>query len=478
MTDHTLYESPLASRYASREMSALFSPYFKHLTWRKLWIALAKSQKKLGLFITDSQIAALEKHLPTIDFAAAATHEKKLRHDVMAHIHTYADQCPEAGKILHLGATSCFVTDNTDLIQMREALHLLQKKLLLVLRQLAVFARKNKSLACLSYTHLQAAQPTTVGKRACLWLQDFLWDFHDLEEKLKHFPFLGLKGATGTQASFLALFNGDAAKVKKLELLVAEEMGFVALFPISGQTYTRKQDMRILSLLTGMAASAHKCATDLRLLAHLKEIDEPFDSHQIGSSAMPYKRNPMRSERICGLSRFLISLNENPTYTAATQWLERTLDDSANRRLAISEAFLTADAVLNLLINVTGDLIIYPQSIARHLREELPFLALENILMEMVKRGKDRQEIHERLRIHSQEAAKKMKEEGLPCDLLERISRDKHFGLSLAEIEKMTHAEHFIGRAPEQVEEFLCDQIDPLLKRYEKVDLSPPKIDL
>lgn len=476
MNTLTHYQSPLSQRYASDEMSLIFSPYYKYHTWRKLWIALAKAQKALGLPITDKQIAALEKAAEKIDHSQAEAYEKKFRHDVMAHIHAFGDQCPEARGVIHLGATSCFVTDNTDLIQMRDALQLLRNKLVQVIRQLRSFAHQNASLACLSYTHFQVAQPTTVGKRACLWLQDFLMDLEDIEQLLAHLRFLGVKGATGTQASFLALFEGDHHKVKRLEALVAKEMGFSHPFSISGQTYTRKQDIRIFSALSSFAASAHKCATDFRLLAHLKEIEEPFAEKQIGSSAMPYKRNPMRSERICGLARFLISLNENSLYTEATQWLERSLDDSANRRLYIPEAFLTADAILNLLCNITAGIIVHPKIIEKHLQDELPFLATELILMEAVKRGKDRQSVHERLRVHSLEASRLIKEEARPCDLLERIAKDLEIGLSFSEISKLTHVEHFIGRAVEQTQEFLSEEIDPALKKH--LDIRPFTADI
>ncbi len=469
MTDLKSYQSPLSNRYASEEMSYLFSPYFKFLTWRKLWIALAKAQKALGLPITDAQITELQNAAEKIDLATAEEYEKKFRHDVMAHIHAFGDLCPDARGIIHLGATSCFVTDNAELIQMREALRILRNKILQVIRQLHPFAQQHAALSCLSYTHFQPAQPTTVGKRACLWLQDLLMDLTDCERALEEIRFLGVKGATGTQASFLSLFEGDHNKVKKLEELVAKEMGFSHLFPISGQTYTRKQDIRITSVLSSFAASAHKFATDLRLLAHLKEIEEPFAEKQVGSSAMPYKRNPMRSERICGLARFLISLNENPLYTEATQWFERTLDDSANRRLYLPEAFLTADAILNLMCNITAGLIVHPKIIEKHLRDELPFLATEHLLMEAVKRGKDRQAVHERLRIHSLESSRRIKEEGLECDLIARIAADPEIPLTAAEIQEQMHIKHFIGRAIEQTHEFLNDEVAPVLKKHKDI---------
>lgn len=478
MTDLNRYQSPLSDRYASKEMSYLFSPHFKYITWRKLWVALARSQKVLGLRITDEQIAELKNAETQIDLSAAEEYEKKFRHDVMAHIHAFGDLCPNAKSIIHLGATSCFVTDNADLIQIREGLILLQSKVVQAIRQLSAFAERYASLSCLSFTHFQTAQPTTLGKRACLWLQDLLMDLHDLEEHIEEMRFLGVKGATGTQASFLSLFENDHNKVKKLEELVAKEMGFSKLFPISGQTYTRKQDIRAMSILCSFAASAHKFASDLRLLAHLKEVEEPFAEKQVGSSAMPYKRNPMRSERICGLARFLISLNENALYTEATQWFERTLDDSSNRRLYLPEAFLTADAILNLLCNVTEGLIVHPKVIEKHLEEELPFLATEHLLMKAVKAGKDRQAVHERLRVHSLETSRKIKEEGLSGDLLERIATDPAIGLTVSEIHEEMHARHFIGRASEQTHEFLQDHVGPALKKHSSIHAYHSQIQL
>jgi adenylosuccinate lyase len=469
MDDLKHYQSPLSYRYASDEMSYLFSSHFKFLTWRKLWIALAIGQKKLGLNISDRQIACMLDALDKIDLGRAEEYEKKFRHDVMAHIHAFSDLCPEARGIIHLGATSCFVTDNTDLIQMNEALRLVRNKIVQVIRQLYPFAQEYASLPCLSYTHFQPAQPTTVGKRACLWLQDLLIDLADVEKLLQDMRFLGVKGATGTQAAFLALFEGDHSKVKKLEEFVTNEMGFNRPFSVTGQTYTRKQDIRVLCTLSSFAASSHKCATDLRLLAHLKEIEEPFAEKQVGSSAMPYKRNPMRSERICGLSRFLMSLNENALYTEATQWLERSLDDSANRRLYLPEAFLTADAILNLLCNITAGIIVHPRVIQKHLHDELPFLATEQILMETVRRGKDRQSIHERLRIHSLEMSRLIKEEGQANDLLKRIAQDEEIGLSLAEVNALTDVKLFLGRAVEQTHEFLNEEVGPTIKKYKEI---------
>lgn len=463
MTTHNSYVSPLASRYASAEMSALFSAQFKHCTWRKLWVALAKAQKKLGLGISDKQIKAMEAQVDAIDFDKAHAYEQKFHHDVMAHIHTFGDACPEAKGVIHLGATSCYVTDNTELLQMREGLKLLRGKLIHVIRHLSAFAAEHAHLPCLSYTHLQPAQPTTVGKRTCLWIQDFITDLKDLDDRLEDFTFLGVKGATGTQASFLALFDNDRHKVQKLEALVAKEMGFTHVTPISGQTYSRKQDVRIIAVLQGLAVSSHKCATDIRLLAHLKEIEEPFAEKQVGSSAMPYKRNPVHSERVCGLARFLISLGENPSYTAATQWLERSLDDSANRRLAIPEAFLTADAILTLLISITSKLVIYPKMIAKHLDEELPFMATENILMASVSKGKDRQELHEKLRQHSLAASHAIKAEGKEGELLSRLAKDPAFGLSKEEIHKLAQVDNFVGLAAHQTIEFLRNTVEPCL---------------
>ncbi len=469
MINNTQYQSPLSARYASREMSYLFSPRYKFILWRKLWVALAKAQQTCGLSITDAQIKLLLQNVDTVDIAKAEEYEKQVRHDVMAHIHAYGEQCPEAKGIIHLGATSCYVTDNGDLIQMRDALKLIRNKTIQVIRQLQSFAVQYAHLSCLSYTHFQAAQPTTVGKRACLWLQDLLIDLKDIEYVTDEIRFLGVKGATGTQASFLSLFHGDHHKVKQLETLVSEEMGFNKTLSISGQTYTRKQDIRIAAILASLASSAHKFATDIRLLSHLKEVEEPFADKQVGSSAMPYKRNPVWSERICGLCRFLISLNENALYTEATQWLERTLDDSANRRLYIPELFLTADAILNLLCNVTAGLVVHPKIIEKHMNEEIPFLATEQILMEAVKSGKDRQQIHERLRIHSLESSRQIKEHGQPNDLLQRIANDTTIGFTLQQIQEFASPEHFIGRAVEQVHAFVNEEVVPVLHRHQEI---------
>jgi adenylosuccinate lyase len=452
---YSSYQSPLAARYAGKEMLQLFSPQFKHATWRRLWVALATAEKELGLDISQEQIDELASHSETIDFKAAEDYENSLHHDVMAHIHAYGDQCPNARSIIHLGATSCYVTDNTDTIQIREALRLIIDKLNKVIANLATFASQHKDLACLGFTHFQPAQLTTVGKRATLWLQDLLMDRKELNYRLNNLRFLGVKGTTGTQASFLSLFNGDHQKVIALDERIAQKMGF-RLFPISGQTYTRKQDTQVTHALADLAASCHKFAGDIRLLAGLKEVEEPFESTQVGSSAMPYKRNPMLSERICSLSRFLISLSQNSAYTHASQWLERTLDDSANRRLTLSESFLTADALMLLMERVTRDLIVNPAVIAGHVANELPFMATENILMAAVKKGGDRQTLHERLRQHSQAAAHRIKQEGESNDLLERIRNDSQFSLSSEEIAALVDVLQFIGRSPEQVDEFLA----------------------
>ncbi|MBS1658031.1 MAG: adenylosuccinate lyase [Bacteroidetes bacterium] len=458
--DLQTYHSPLSFRYASPEMSHLFSPQFKYGLWRKLWVALAKGQKQCGLPINEAQIRELEAHVDLIPFDAVAEIEKKLHHDVMAHIHAYGNQCPSARGIIHLGATSCYVTDNGDLLQMREGLKLIRNQIIQILRQLRDFSLQYAALPTLSYTHFQAAQPTTVGKRACLWLQDLLMDLRDIEHVSESLEFLGVKGATGTQASFLSLFGGDHKKVQALEQYVAKEMGFERVVAVAGQTYTRKQDVRVTSCLANLASSAHKLATDLRLLAHLKEIEEPFSvATQIGSSAMPYKRNPMRCERVCGLARFAISLQDNALYTEATQWLERSLDDSSNRRLYIPEIFLCIDAILSLLRDITAAPVVHPKIIEKHLLEEMPFLITEELLMAATKRGKDRQQVHERLRIHSLEAARRIKEAGLTNDLLERIAADSEIGLSKEEIQSAMDVQRMIGRSVEQVHEFLDQQI-------------------
>jgi len=459
-------DSPLASRYASPEMLSIFTSQYKYTTWRKLWIALAKAQKDLGLAISTDQILEMEQKVEDFSWDRIAAYEKKFCHDVMAHIHAYADVAPAARGIIHLGATSCYVTDNADLIQIKKALELLQSKLIHVISHFADLANQYVDLPCLSYTHLQAAQPTTVGKRICLWIQDFLMDFETLVQTTNELRFLGLKGATGTQASFLALFHGDASKVQKLEDNIAKSMGFSRIISIAGQTYTRKQDVRIFQALSNIAISAHKFATDLRLLAHMKEMEESFQEDQVGSSAMPYKRNPVRSERLCGLSRYLLSLQDNPTYTAATQWLERSLDDSSNRRVSIPEVFLCADAILNLLHHLSSHLIVYPKIIEKRIQEELPFLATENIIMAASLKGKNRQEIHESLRKKCQKFSDLWKREGLKGDLLKEIAEDPIFDLSKEELQKILDPNQFIGRAPQQVAAFLEKEVSPVLHKY------------
>ncbi|MBN1918884.1 MAG: adenylosuccinate lyase [Verrucomicrobia bacterium] len=461
---HELYADPLIERYASREMAALFSDDAKFRTWRRLWVALAKAEQALGLPIADEQIAELEAHVNDINYDVANAKERELRHDVMAHVAAYGAQCPKAKGIIHLGATSAYVGDNTDLIQMREALRLVQARLAACLRALAAFAREHQALPTLGFTHFQPAQLTTVGKRACLWLQDLVLDYREVSRRLDELPFRGIKGATGTQASFLELFDGDHAKVVTLDAMVAEAMGFLSSLVISGQTYTRKIDTQVLEALAGIGESAHKLTNDVRLLCHLREVEEPFEKSQVGSSAMAYKRNPMRSERAASLSRYLMSLVANAQQTAATQWLERTLDDSANRRITIPHAFLAADAVLKLIANIAGGLIVRPEVIRARVEAELPFIATEAVLMEGVKRGGDRQALHERIRDHSMKAAERIKT-GQASDLTERLAGDqKHFGLSRAELDELMRPEHHIGRAPEQVEQYLRETVQPLLQ--------------
>ncbi|ABN51976.1 MAG TPA: adenylosuccinate lyase [Hungateiclostridium thermocellum] len=466
------YESPLNSRYASKEMQELFSPDMKFRTWRRLWIALAEAEKELGLNITDEQIEELKKYKDDINYDVAEMKEKEFRHDVMAHIHAYGEQCPNARPIIHLGATSCYVGDNTDIIIMTEALKLIKKKLLCVISKLSDFAMKYKDLPTLGYTHFQPAQLVTVGKRATLWIQDLLMDLEDLDYILSNMKLLGSKGTTGTQASFLNLFENDHEKVKKLDMLIAKKMGFDKVFPVSGQTYTRKLDSRILNLLSSIAQSAYKFGNDLRLLQSMKEIEEPFEKHQIGSSAMAYKRNPMRSERICALARYVIVNALNPAITASTQWFERTLDDSANKRICIPEAFLAVDAILNIYINVADGMVVYPKVIEKHVLEELPFMATENIMMEAVKKGGDRQELHERIRVHSMEAAKQVKVEGKKNDLIERIAADEMFGLSIDELNSVLAPENYVGRAPQQVEEFINEYVKPVLEKNKVEDIE------
>ncbi|MEA4888288.1 MAG: adenylosuccinate lyase [Clostridiaceae bacterium] len=466
------YQNPLNSRYASRDMQQLFSPDRKFRTWRRLWIALAEAEQELGLPITAEQIDELKTHADDINYDVAAREEALVRHDVMAHVHAYGEQCPKARGIIHLGATSCYVGDNTDLILMTEGLRLIRRRILAVMRCLSVFARQYKNLPTLGFTHFQPAQPVTVGKRATLWLQDLLMDLEDLDYVLGSLRFLGSKGTTGTQASFLALFNGDYDKVHELDRRVAEKMGFKSLYPVSGQTYSRKVDSRVLNVLAGLAQSAHKFSNDIRLLQHLKEVEEPFEKDQIGSSAMAYKRNPMRSERMASLSRYLLSAAANPAMTAAEQWFERTLDDSANKRIAVPEAFLAADAVLLLYQNIAGGLVVYPKVIARHLQDELPFMATENILMAAVKKGGDRQELHEKIRRYSMAAGQRVKADGLSNDLLEQIAADPAFSLSSDDLAGLLDPAGYIGCAPEQVDAFLQTHIDPILPKDDQADLT------
>lgn len=450
-----IYQSSLVTRYASSQMSEIFSAQYKYSTWRKLWVALAEAEAELGLPISQEQIHELKSFIDKIDFSLAQKYESEVHHDVMAHIHAYGDQCPGARPIIHWGATSCYVTDNTDLLQIREGIKILLETLKKAIKQLAKFASHYASLPCLGFTHFQPAQLTTLGKRACLWLQDFVLDYDELSYRLDTIHFLGVKGATGTQAAFLNLFNGEKEKVKRLDQLISEKMHFKNVFSISGQTYTRKQDIFLLQSLGGIASSAHKFGTDLRLLAHLKEVEEPFANKQIGSSAMPYKRNPILSERMCGLSRFLISLMENPQYTAATQWLERSLDDSSNRRIVLPEAFLSCDAILETLVAITHNLIVYPKMIEKHIEEELPFIATENILMAGVKKGGDRQKLHERIRQHSLAAGVAVKEQGAPNDLVKRLSQDPAIPLSEQEMAQTMDISTFVGRAEDQVHDYL-----------------------
>ena len=463
---HDVYENPLVKRYSSKEMSEIFSPDKKFRTWRELWIALAESEKELGLNITDEQINEMRKYKDDINYDVAENREKEIRHDVMSHVYSYGVQCPKAKPIIHLGATSCYVGDNTDLILMKEALAIIKYKLINVLSELKKFALKYKDTPTLSFTHLQPAQLSTVGKRACLWMQDLFMDLDLIEFELNNMKFLGVKGTTGTQASFMELFDGDDDKVKALDRMVTEKMGFKECFPVTGQTYPRKVDSRILDVLSQIAQSAYKFSNDIRILQSMKEIEEPFEKSQIGSSAMAYKRNPMRSERISSLSRFIIITAMNPAITASTQCFERTLDDSANKRITIPEAFMACDGILNLYMNVVDGLVVYEKVINQHILNELPFMATENILMEAVKRGGDRQELHERIRIHSMEAGKAVKVEGLPNDLIDRIINDDSFNIDKDEILSMLKPENFIGRSPKQVTEFIDQYIDPVLEKY------------
>ncbi|MDR3110574.1 MAG: adenylosuccinate lyase [Planctomycetaceae bacterium] len=460
------YENPLIGRYASDAMLRLWGPQRKFSTWRRLWVALAEVEAELGLPVTAAQIAELKSHIDDIDFDTAARYEAKLRHDVMAHVHTYGDICPNARGIIHLGATSCFVTDNTDALLLREALGIVRDKVAVVIDRLARFAVKYRDLPCLSFTHLQPAQPTTVGRRACLWAYDLVLDLAEIEHRIASIRTLGNKGTTGTQASFLKLFDGDHTKVRRLEQRFCEKIG-LSPFAITGQTYPRKMDSQVVETLSGVAQSSHKFATDLRILAHRKEMEEPFETNQIGSSAMAYKRNPMRSERMCSLARFVMSLPSNTAATAATQWFERTLDDSANRRLTLPQSFLAIDAILILYQNIADGMVVYPKVVEKDLRAELPFMATENILMTAVEKGGDRQELHERIRVHSQAAATVVKQDGGDNDLLERLQRDPAFaGIDVAaELEP----KRFVGRSAEQVDEFIDEQVNPIRERYSAV---------
>ena len=463
---HDRYISPFSTRYASDEMQYIFSDDNKFRTWRKLWIALAKAEQKQGLAITDAQIAELEAHRDDINYEDAIAREKLVRHDVMSHVYAYGLQCPQAKGIIHLGATSCYVGDNTDVIVMREALQLVRKKIIGVLANLAKFAEEYKAMPCLAYTHCQPAQLTTVGKRATLWMNELYMDLEEIDHQIGQLALRGVKGTTGTQASFMELFNGDSAKVKAVEADVCAQMGFDKVVPVCGQTYSRKVDYNVLSAVAGLGQSAMKMATDIRLLANFKEMEEPFEKNQIGSSAMPYKRNPMRCERICSLARYVIADAQNPAVTASAQWFERTLDDSANKRISIPEAFLSVNAVLNIYENVASGLVVHEKVITRHIMEELPFMATENIMMDAVKRGGDRQQLHERIRVLSQEAVRNVKELGLPNNLIDLIAEDPMFGMNRKELTAHLEPSRYIGRCPEQVTEFLEDFVRPVLNRY------------
>lgn len=460
------YQSPLSERYASKEMQYIFSPDKKFRTWRRLWIALAETEKELGLNITQEQIDELKAHQDDINYEVAKAREKEVRHDVMSHVYAYGQQCPKAKGIIHLGATSCYVGDNTDIIVMTEALKLVRKKLVNVISELSGFADKYKDLPTLAFTHFQPAQPTTVGKRATLWMQEFCLDLEDLEHVISTMKLLGSKGTTGTQASFLELFDGDQETIDRIDPMIAEKMGFAECYPVSGQTYSRKVDTRVLNVLAGIAASAHKMSNDIRLLQHLKEVEEPFEKSQIGSSAMAYKRNPMRSERIASLSRYVMVDALNPAITSATQWFERTLDDSANKRLSIPEGFLAVDGILDLCLNVVDGLVVYPKVIEKRLMAELPFMATENIMMDAVKAGGDRQELHERIRELSMEAGKNVKVNGGDNNLLELIAADPAFNLSLEDLKKTMDPSRYVGRSREQVDAFLSKVVAPILEKY------------
>ncbi|MDE6891165.1 MAG: adenylosuccinate lyase [Lachnospiraceae bacterium] len=480
--DTDRYVSPLSERYASREMQYIFSQDMKFRTWRRLWIALAETEMELGLsqdgkpVITKEQIDELKAHAEDINYDVARAREKEVRHDVMSHVYAYGQQCPEAAGIIHLGATSCYVGDNTDIIVMREALLLVRRKLVNVLSALAAFADRYKAQPTLAFTHFQPAQPTTVGKRATLWMQEFFLDLEDLDYVLSGLKLLGSKGTTGTQASFLELFNGDQETINRIDPMIAEKMGFASCYPVSGQTYSRKVDTRVANVLAGIAASAHKMSNDIRLLQHLKEVEEPFEKNQIGSSAMAYKRNPMRSERIASLSRYVMIDALNPAITSATQWFERTLDDSANKRLSIPEGFLAVDGILDLCLNVADGLVVYPRVIEKHMMSELPFMATENIMMDAVKLGGNRQELHERIRELSMEAGRNVKEEGKENNLLELIAADGAFNMSLEDLQKAMEPARYIGRSKEQVESFLLNVINPILE--ENKDLLGVKAEI
>ena len=463
------YVSPLSERYASKEMQYIFSQDMKFRTWRRLWIALAETEKELGLNITQEQIDELKAHKDDINYDVARERERQVRHDVMSHVYAYGVQCPKAKGIIHLGATSCYVGDNTDIIVMAEALKLVQKKLVNVIAELSKFADKYKDQPTLAFTHFQPAQPTTVGKRATLWTQEFMMDLEDLEYVLGSLKLLGSKGTTGTQASFLELFDGDQETIDKIDPMIAQKMGFKQCYPVSGQTYSRKVDTRVLNILAGIAASAHKMSNDIRLLQHLKEVEEPFEKSQIGSSAMAYKRNPMRSERIASLSRYVMIDALNPAITSATQWFERTLDDSANKRLSVPEGFLAIDGILDLCLNVVDGLVVYPKVIEKHMMAELPFMATENIMMDAVKAGGDRQELHERIRVLSMEAGKHVKEEGKENNLLELIAADPAFNMTLEELQKSMEPSRYVGRAPRQVDNFLKNVVNPILEENKEL---------
>ncbi|MCQ2469219.1 MAG: adenylosuccinate lyase [Ruminococcus sp.] len=458
------YESPFCTRYASEEMQYIFSADKKFTTWRKLWVALARAEMKLGLPVTEAQVKQLEEHINDIDYDMAAEREKVVRHDVMAHVYTYGKACPDAEAIIHLGATSCYVGDNTDVIIMRDALQIVRRKLINVMNNLAKFAEQYKDMPCMAYTHLQPAQPTTVGKRATLWLNELLMDFNDLEYRISTLKLLGSKGTTGTQASFMELFEGDTDKIKSLEKMIAEEMGFDSVVPVSGQTYSRKVDSQVLSVLSGIAQTCSKFSNDLRILQSFEEMEEPREKSQIGSSAMAYKRNPMRCERITSLARYVMIDVLNPAFTAGTQWFERTLDDSANKRIAVAEAFLGVDAILNIMMNVTDGMVVYPEIVRRRLMAKLPFMATENIMMDAVKKGGNRQELHERIREYSMIAAEQIKIYGKDSNLCELIVNDPMFMITKDELDAILKPENFIGRSPQQVEEFLAECIKPVLE--------------